>query len=107
MQLAPRDRRFVAAGVELRHVADIALEADEQVTFTTPDGGELDVVRKDWGFYATSSLNRRLPAHGLRPVLVEGGDGRRWLLLVQRGHETAFETYRAEQKLEVVTWLDT
>lgn len=106
MELVPRSRRFTAGGVEIAHVADVALEPDEQVTFTTPAGGELDVVRKDWGFYATSSLNRRLPDHGLRPVLVEGGDGRRWLLLVETGQERAFEAYRAEQGLEVVAWLD-
>jgi hypothetical protein len=107
MQQTPRDRRFaVAGGVTLTHAADIALDADEQVTFTTPAGGELDVVRKDWGFYATSSLNGRLPAHGLRPALVRNAEGRRWLLLVERGHEAAFDAYRAEQGLEVETWLD-
>jgi hypothetical protein len=99
-------RRFPAGEVEIDHVADVALEPDEQVTFVASSGSELDVVRKSWGYYATSSLNGRLPAHGLRAVLVRGADGRAWLLLVESGLEADFDRYREQQGLEVLIWLD-
>ena len=89
----------------LSHCADIALGPDEQVTFVTESGTAYDVVRKSWGYYATPSLNERLPAHRLRPALVRSGE-RRYLLLVERGCEDAFYTYLTEQKMEVVAWLD-
>ena len=100
-------RRFRAGEVEIDHVADVTLEPDEQVTFLAPSGSELDVVRKSWGYYATSSLNGRLAAHGLRAALVRGEDGRAWLLLVEAGREEEFDRYREGQELEVVAWLDT
>src|SRR5438105_15753607 len=54
----------------IRDCAHISLEPDEQVTFLTGEGAEYDVARKDWGFYATPSLNSRLARFGLRGVLV-------------------------------------
>jgi len=93
-------------GIELVHVADVELDDDEQVTFTAATGSEYDVVRKDWGYYATPSLNSRLPAHGLRPALCLNADGRRSLLLVESGRDSDFHAYLAAQGMEVVAWLD-
>ena len=98
-------RTFTVGDVTIAHVADAALEADEQVTFTSPAGTELDVVRKAWGYYATSS-NRRLREHGLRLALCANDDGRVAVLLVEHGKEAAFERYLGEQPMRVVAWLD-
>ena len=86
---------------------NIALDADEQVTFTTPAGGEYDVARKDWGFYATPSLNGRLPQFGLRGVLIRNMlTGRYFVFLVEKGREVAFDDYMKQESLEVIAWLD-
>lgn len=87
--------------------ARIRLRADEQVTFVTEDGAEYDLCRKDFGFYATPSLNGRLPRCGLRPVLVRNRDGKCFLLLVEHGRETLFDRYCTEERLAVLGWLDT
>lgn len=110
MRFAPVDppRRFRAgrlAEVEMRDTGRLALDPDEQVTLTTPAGGEYDVARKSWGFYATPSVDRRLPSFGLRACLATNPDGRRFVLLVERGHEDEFAAYRDEQGL-TVEWLD-
>lgn len=97
-----------AVKFEMRDCAQIALEPDEQVTFVTPGGGELDVARKDWGFYATPSLNGRLPQFGLRAVLIRNRLTQRYfVLLVERGREASFDAYLVQESCEVVTWLDT
>lgn len=101
-------RRFrvgAGEGIELAHVADAELQPDEQLTFVTA-GTEYDVVRKDWGYYATPSLNARLPAHGLRPALCENADGRRAVLLVEPDREPAFRDYLAAEGMRVLAWLD-
>lgn len=86
----------------------LALGPDEQVTFTTEDGGELDVARKDWGFYATPSLNGRLESFGLRAVLVRNCQTSRFfVLVVESGKEESFEAYLLQESCEVVHWLDT
>lgn len=85
----------------------MALSRDEQITFTTEKGGEYDVARKDWGFYATPSLNGRLAEFGLRGVLIRNTKtGRYFVLLVERGEEVSFEEYLRVESLEVIAWLD-
>lgn len=103
-------RRFVAgtgAGAgELRDCAAIALEPGEQVTFVTPDGKEYDVCRKEWGFYATPSINGRLRDFGWRAALVINAVGRLFVMLVEREKMAAFEAYCALDGQRVAAWLD-
>lgn len=91
----------------LQDCGRIELQPDEQVTFVTPSGAELDVARKSWGYYPLPSLNSRLPRFGLRGVLVRGFDGKYFVLLVEKGKEPDFESYLSREKQEVVVWLDT
>lgn len=100
-------REFAVGDITIRHAANVALDPDEQVTFTTANGAEYDVARKSWGFYATPSLNRRLPAHGLRPALAANADGRLSVMLVEQGHEEDFLAYLERESMRVITWLDT
>lgn len=86
----------------------VYLESDEQVTFTMDGGGELDVARKEWGFYATPSLNGRLADFGLRATLARNTlTNKFYVLVVERGKEAAFYDYLAQESCEVVFWLDT
>ncbi|MCR6737155.1 MAG: hypothetical protein NVV83_25025 [Afipia sp.] len=82
------------------------LAADEQITFVTEEGGEYDVTRKEWGFYATPSLNGRLAGFNLRPVLVKNRVNRFFVLLVEKGKEAAFDRYVKSEPLKIVSWLD-
>lgn len=112
MKFAPKDppRRFPvgnATPFDMKDCGSLALEPDEQVTLTTPAGGEYDVARKDWGFYATPSLNGRLPQFGLRGVLIRNRlTGRYFVFLVEQGREESFELYCTEESLETISWLD-
>ena len=92
---------------EMRDCGTLALAPDEQITLVTESGAEYDVSRKDWGFYATPSLNGRLESFGLRSVLIRNTlTGRYFVLLVERGREDAFAAYMVQESLEVVAWLD-
>jgi hypothetical protein len=85
----------------------VRLEPDEQLTFVTDSGTQYDLARKDWGYYATPSLNARLLGFGLRAVLIKNPLGRYFVLLVERGKEGLFEAYLESEQLRLVTWLDT
>jgi hypothetical protein len=91
----------------LRDCGAMRLAADEQITFLTEAGGEYDLTRKEWGFYATPSLNGRLAGFNLRAVLVKNRVDRFFVLLVERGKEAAFDRYVAAEPLKIVAWLDT
>jgi hypothetical protein len=91
----------------MKDCGTLALDPDEQVTFVTANGAEYDVARKDWGFYATPSLNGRLTSFGLRTVLVRNRlTGRYFIMLVENGQEEAFDAYLTQESCEVVVWLD-
>ena len=102
----PREFRVGDGQTVLRHSADVELDPDEQVTFVTPSGTELDLVRKAWGYYATPSMNGRLQSHGLRAALVLGKGGKLYLHLVESGQEDEFESYLRDEGMRVVSWLD-
>lgn len=112
MRFLPKDppRRFLVGNsvkFDMKDCGTLTLAPDEQITLVTEKGAEYDVARKDWGFYATPSLNGRLEQFGLRAVLIKNrGTGRYFLLLVERGHEPTFETYCQQENLAVITWLD-
>jgi hypothetical protein len=103
-------RRFAvgnAVKFDMKDCGTLRLAADEQVTLVTESGAEYDVARKDWGFYATPSLNGRLEQFGLRAVLIQNrGTGRYFVLLVEHGKEPAFDSYLRDENLRVVHWLD-
>jgi len=92
--------------ITIKDCAHIELAPDEQVTFTTPAGGEYDVARKSWGFYATPSLNGRLLDFGFRAVLVRGPAAKYYVFLVERGREDELERYVAAEQNVIVRWLD-
>ena len=104
----PREFRVGSGGaIGLKDCGRVQLDPDEQVTFETEAGGEYDVVRKSWGFYATPSLNARLRKFGLRAVLTRGAGGKRiFVLLVERGREDEFHAYLGQTGMTILCWLD-
>jgi|TARA_B110000003_G_scaffold276499_1_gene323331 hypothetical protein len=108
-QISP-PRKFTIGAKQQFEIMDcgkILLNKNEQVTLTTDSGGEYDLTRKDWGFYATPSLNGRLPSFGLRGVLIKNRETNRFfVLLVEKGKEPLFDDYCNVENLTVVSWLD-
>lgn len=84
----------------------IYLNPNEQVTFVTDDGAEYDVAKKDWGYYATPSLNGRLSQFGFRTFLIKNTiTGRFFIFLVESGKEDPFNLYLRQESLAVVVEL--
>lgn len=103
----PRTYRCGAGeAVEIRDCGTVDLEPDEQLTFITPRGGQYDLTRKNWGYYATPSLNGRLPTYGLHPVLAVNGSGKWFVLLVEDGSESSCHAYLGEEGMKIVARLD-
>ena len=103
-------REFVvghASKFKLKDCAHITLKPDEQVTFVTKSGSEYDLARKDWGYYATPSLNGRLSLFRLRAVLIKNRVSKKYhLTLVEKGKERKFKSYLKIQDYTIVCWMD-
>lgn len=92
--------------IEISDCGQIELNADEQVTFVTPNGGEYDLARKSWGFYATPSINSRLKSFKLRTAMTRNGTNQFFIMLVEEGHEADFFSYLKADKIDFIAWLE-
>ena len=90
----------------LRDLGKINLKPNEQVSFTTESGKEHDFVRKNWGFYATPSINGRLLAQGFKTALVRNLGGRIYIMVVDDSKMEEFLSYIFDTKQDVIEWLD-
>ncbi|MBT4353469.1 MAG: hypothetical protein HOD13_02800 [Rhodospirillaceae bacterium] len=93
------------SSINLSHVIDLNLDPDEQVTLIGDNGGEFDICRKSWGYYATPSINHRLKDFGYRTCIVESS-GRRYLHLVEQEKINEYLKYLEEQRMKILFWLD-
>ena len=103
----PREYKVgVDSQITIKDCGSILLEGNEQITFLTRDEKEYDVAMKDWGFYATPSVNSRLKEQGFKTALVRNSIGQWYIMLVEKDKIDKFQTYLREEKNEVVEWLD-
>ena len=92
--------------ITISDCGNISLKQNEQVSFITDDDKEYDVVRKEWGFYATPSMNGRLNNQGFKTALVKNDNGMHYIMLVEKNKITLFEKYLFQEKNYLVKWLD-
>ena len=112
MKFCPKDppRSFTVgknSEIEIKDVGDVHLSTNEQLTFVTEQSGaRYDFVRKDWGFYATPSVNGRLKKEGFKTALVENLQGRIYIMVVEVRQMARFVTYCRVERQKVLRWLD-
>ena len=86
--------------------AKVYLDSDEQITFSDANDYEYDIVKKNWGYYATPSLNGRLENFKLKTALIIGENTKAFVLLVHTGKEEEFFEYLKIEKLNFICWLN-
>jgi len=91
--------------IDLTHVANCKLASDEILTFFGPLNQEYDLVAKEWGFYATPSINSRLASFGIMTALAEGVEGKQFVHLVYKEKVEQYKKYCKEQDINIITWL--
>jgi hypothetical protein len=96
----------VDGAIKIKDMGDVHLAANEQLTFVTEEGGRFDFVRKNWGFYATPSINGRLVQEGFRTALVENESGRIYLMVVEEKMMMHFERYCHDERQKILQWLN-
>ena len=69
-----------------------------------PSDKEYDVTRKDWGYYATPSMNGRLKSFGYMTALVKNSSGMLYIMIVDEDKMDLFESYLDEENQKVVQW---
>tara|TARA_B100001063_G_scaffold246018_1_gene283636 strand:+ start:2754 stop:3095 length:342 start_codon:yes stop_codon:yes gene_type:complete len=107
MKIRRKNRSFTLKGkIKLTHKADLILKNNELITFKSNDS-EYDVVKKDWGYYATPSLNKRLLGFNLKTALVINKiTGNLFVVLVHNKLKKKFFAYAKKENLKVLIWLN-
>lgn len=92
--------------ITIKDCGQVNLLPNEQVSFTTDLGKEHDFVRKEWGFYATPSVNGRLKHQGFKTALVINSFGKIYIMVVEAEKMALFNAYITNTQQEVLEWLD-
>ena len=92
--------------IEIEDCGLIQLENNEMITFVTKDKKEWDVVKKNRGFYATSSINDRLNKQGFRCALVKNKKGSIFIMLIEKNKLDKFKGYISKEDNHILMWLD-
>lgn len=79
--------------VEISDCGELSLEDDEMISLRFRKGSQLDIVKKQWGFYGTPSLNVRLKKEGFIVYLTKSHEKRFYVLLAHRRKLAAFFRY--------------
>ena len=112
MKYNPREKpRLFEVGnglkrIKIKDIGKLLLDVDEQITFISGKSMEYDVTRKDWGYYATPSVNDRLKRFGFKTALVGNDKGQIYIMLVEKNKIDLFEQYLKQENNFVIEWLD-
>jgi len=93
------------SNIMITDAASIILGGDEQVTFMRGNK-EFDVCSKNWGFYATPSINGRLKSFGYKACICSNPEAKIFILLVDNDKLEEFYKYIDEEALEILAWID-
>jgi hypothetical protein len=85
---------------------ELFLEPNEQISFVTISGKRHDFAAKDWGFYATPSVNSRLKNEGFKTALVGNTFGQVYIMVVDSEKLELFLEYCRVEEQVILEWLD-
>jgi hypothetical protein len=105
--LLDKARVFSVKGHEIKDLGKILLDSNELITFKTSSGKNFDFVAKEWGFYATPSMNDRLKKEGFKTALVVNEIDQLFIMAVEEDKLDIFNEYlKKNQDNKVICWLD-
>jgi len=105
MKIEIKTRKFNVNDIEITHISDIELNNNEMITFKKGNK-EYDFIAKDWGYYATPSINGRLKSFGYKTALVKNSYGKVFINVVEIEKMDNFLEYLKRENSEILEWLD-
>jgi len=97
----PRKFKVGIKKVTLKHYGEIYLNNNNQVTFKNKKS-EFDIVKKNWGYYATPSINHRLKKFGFRTFLIKNEKNKFYIFLVHINKMKNFKKYCKDDKQKII-----
>ena len=109
MKLKKRKRKFnpsKRSKIILKDCGSIILEDNEQITFTNNLGkNNYDVTKKNWGYYATPSINSRLKNNNFNThIIINQKTNKFFIFLVENKKKKEFSRYLKSENLTKIPW---
>lgn len=92
--------------IKIKDMGKIHLLKNEQLTFVTNNKNEYDFCKKDWGFYATPSVNSRLKQEGFKTAIVKNKWNQIYVMVVEKKKISSFNRYCKNENQKVLKWID-
>lgn len=109
MKVIKNNRKFKVGkrnSIVITDAGSVYLKNDELVTFK--DGKkEFDIGKKNWGYYGTPTLNKRLPNFGYSAALIRHKVFDTYaVLIVDKKKKKTFLNYLKKEDMRVICWLN-
>ena len=93
--------------IVLKDCGKIILNDNEQVTFSDKYNkkNDYDVTKKNWGYYATPSINGRLKKNNfISYIVLNKSTNLFFIMIVHKNKKNLFLKYLKKENLKIVTW---
>ena len=104
IKLNKKQRKFKVGtkkNIRIKEFGKIYLNKNEQVTFINKNS-EFDVVKKNWGYYATPSINKRLKMFKFRTFITKNSYDFIYVMIVHKEKIKEFKKYLKNDKIIIV-----
>ena len=108
MKIIKKNRSYKTGfgkNITIKDCARIRLNSNEQVTFQNKNF-LYDFCKKNWGYYSTPSINKRLKNSGYEVYLIENLTGDIYLWSVEKNKNKKFLSYLKNENQRIVARLD-
>ncbi len=75
------------------------------ITLVSPEKSNVDITKKNWGYYVTPSVNGRLLDEGFKTAVVKNTSGQIYVLVVHQDKMSLFKDYIKEENMMIIDWL--
>ncbi len=110
MKIVKNNRKFVVGknkNIILKDVGSIFLKDNENITLKNSKKMEYDICKKNWGYYGTPSLNKRLYRFGFIGALAKNKALKTYaVMIVDKRKKQLFLRYLKKEDMILICWLN-
>ena len=104
-----KDNRKFKVGINneilITDIGSIELNSNELITLISKEGMEHELCKKDFGYYLTQSINKRVINKGYKVAITKNKDNLFFIMLVEISKIKLFQKYLTDEKNTLVCWL--
>ena len=97
---------FANSKIVIKDCGKIFLNNDELVTFSDKNKKKFnyDITKKNWGYYATPSINKRLKNNNFESFIVLNKFKDFFIMIVYKNKKKIFLDYLKKNRLKIIQW---